>query len=259
MKRVVFFVLFFFVLANARSQNLVVNPGLETWETSTKPAGWTTATKCSTEATSVHTGSYSCLHAGSASSRGDLGQSIAVTPGKSYNLSFFYKTGITTTGVGARLWCYWKDAGGGSITDAASDDILRSTTYLSAPDWTQHSVTVTAPATAASLYLEVRTYINSITYWDDFVFEESVPTGISDAAETTPEIYPVPAEDYLIIRNAYGIKSIELHDLSGSKLISVTDAGDGEIRLYVGDLRRGVYVLRIHYGVKVVFRKFLKS
>ncbi|HLN55064.1 MAG TPA: T9SS type A sorting domain-containing protein [Bacteroidales bacterium] len=259
MKRVLFFVLFVFLLISAESQNLVINPGLETWESSTKPAGWTTATKCSSELSTVHSGSYSCIQTGTSSSRGDLGQLIAVTPGKSYNLSFFYRTGILTTGVGARLWCYWKDAGGASITDAVSDPLLRNTAYLSAPEWTQYLINITAPASAVAIYLEVRTYLNSVTYWDDFVFQEGLATGVSDDFAATPALYPVPAGNYLNIKNASGIQSFEILDLSGTVVKSVTTSYDPETSIYVGELAKGFYILRMRYQGRCEMRKFLKD
>lgn len=259
MKKTAFFVLLVFLLISAQSQNLVVNPGLETWESTTKPTGWTTATKCSTELSAIHSGSYSCIHVGSASSRGDLGQMITVVPGKSYNLSFFYRTGVPTTGSGARLWSYWKDAGGNSITDAATDDILRPGTYLSSPDWAQFTTNVTAPASAVALYFEVRTYINSITYWDDFVFEEGLATGLNDDVRTSPELYPVPAGDYLNIKVSSGVKSMEILDLSGTLLKSGNVSGESQISIYVGDLAKGFYFVRLRYQGRIVLRKFLKN
>ena len=256
MKRAVFFVLFVSSFKMVHSQNLVVNPGLESWESSTKPTGWTTSTKCNSEPVNFHSGALSCMHSGSASSRGDMGQLIPVTSGKTYSLSFYYLTGVPATGVGSRVWCYWKNSDGSSITDPATDDLLRSG-YLSSPAWAQYSVTITAPASAAAIYLEVRTYINSIMYWDDFVFEESIATGFSEEITNKLNIYPVPAQGYLKISNCRGFKTAEIIRLNGNSIQSFQLEGLDEITIELNDLTAGVYILRVTDGKKTIVRKFI--
>jgi hypothetical protein len=258
MKRAVFFVLFVSSFRLVHSQNLVVNPGLENWESSTKPTGWTTSTKCNSEQVNFHSGTLSCKHSGSASSRGDMGQLIPVSSGKTYTLSFYYLTGTPTTGVGARIWSYWKNSEGSSITDPATDDLLRSD-YLSSPVWAQYSVNITAPAGATAIYLEVRTYINSIMYWDDFVFEESIATGFSGDVTDKLKIYPVPAADYLKIGNCQGFKAAEIICLNGNILKSVPLEGSDELTIALNDLIEGIYLLRVTDGKKTVLRKFIKK
>lgn len=258
MKRAVFFVLFVSSFSMVHSQNLVVNPGLESWESSTKPTGWTTSTKCNSEPVNFHSGILSCKHSGSISSRGDMGQLIPVSSGKTYTLSFYYLTGIPTTGVGARVWCYWKNGEGSSITDPSTDDLLRSD-YLSSPAWVQYSVNIIAPAGATAIYLEVRTYINSIMYWDDFVFEESIATGLSLDETNKLKIYPVPAEDYLQISNCQGFKSAEIICLNGNILRSIPLAGMDEITIALNDLNEGIYMLKVTDGKKTVLRRFIKK
>jgi len=257
MKRAVFFVLFVSFFNTIMPQNLVVNPGLESWESSTKPTGWTTSTKCTSENAVFHSGSLACMHAGSASTRGDLGQLISISPGKTYTLSLYYLTGVPTTGVGARVWCYWKDSNGLSINDPATDDLLRSG-YLSSPTWAQYAVNITAPAGAAAIYLEVRTYINSIMYWDDFVFEESIATEVNQEVTNELIVYPVPAEDYLFIKNIQGFRSIELLNLNGTSIRSFTLNGKEEIIIRVNDLAKGIYVLNFRGGGRTVLKKFIK-
>ena len=106
MKRTTFFVLLLSVELTLISQNLVVNPGFETWEKTIKPSGWTTTQNCLKDSVYIKTGSYSCRHSGGTSTAKYLGQTVGVVPGKQYNLSFYYKTEITGTGNGCRIWCY---------------------------------------------------------------------------------------------------------------------------------------------------------
>ncbi len=258
MKNTLFFVLFVFCVNGILSQNLVINPGLENWDSSTKPTGWTTSTKCTSEPAVFHTGILACMHSGSASSRGDLGQLIEITAGKTYTLSLYYLTGVPTTGVGARVWCYWKNSEGTSITDPATDDLLRSA-YLSSPTWAQYSVNVTAPPGTTALYLEVRTYINSITYWDDFVLQESIATDVFQNEMPEISIYPNPAEDHLFIRNTERFSLAEIINLNGASLKTITLNNSAELIIPVNDLARGIYMLKLRNGDRTIMKKFIKE
>jgi hypothetical protein len=178
MKRAVIFVLLLSMELIVHSQNLVANPGFEKWQTITRPEGWSVTQNCQKDSVSFQSGIYSCLHFGGTTSAKYLGQTIPVIPRKQYRLSLLYKTAVTGTGNGCRIWCYWKDEAGNSITDASTDDILRPSKYLKSDTWQPFSTEViAAPSNAASFYLEVRTYQNSITNWDDFVFEEYITAG----------------------------------------------------------------------------------
>ena len=91
MKRVVFFVLLLAMELVIYSQNLVINPGFETWVKIDKPGSWTHAENCLKDSSTLITGNYSCLHSGGATSTSDLGQTISVSPGMDYILSFIIK------------------------------------------------------------------------------------------------------------------------------------------------------------------------
>jgi hypothetical protein len=161
MKRAIIFVLLLSLEHFLFSQNLVVNPGFETWVTSTNPDGWTIAQNCLSNSTITNSGLYSCQHSGSASSRSDLSQIISVIPGKEYILSYFNKT-ILNTGVGCRIWCDWLDKDNQTIDDLVSKPLMHPTKYLKNDAWQQFSITIKAPDVAVSFKLEVRTYSNSI-------------------------------------------------------------------------------------------------
>ncbi|MBK9390599.1 MAG: hypothetical protein IPN68_10515 [Bacteroidetes bacterium] len=178
MKRAAPFVLFCFNIIPLFSQNLVTNPGFESWQKISKPSEWTTASACTKDSTVILSGIYSCKQITTGDSK-DLGQIIAVTPGKQYNLSFWYKNDTILKGNGCRIWSNWRDTAMNSITDEISLPLLRSG-YLKSVSWKQYTAELTAPANAAFINLLIRTLPNSITYWDDISFEESVSTGISE-------------------------------------------------------------------------------
>ncbi len=258
MKRAIFFVLLIILESALYSQNLVINNGFETWDRTDKPTGWTTSQYCLKDSVSVCFGSYSCRHAGGASSAKYLGQTISVIPGQQYNLSFFYKTEITGSGNGCRIWCYWKDAGGNSLPDALTDDILRPSLYLKSLTWQQFSINIPAPSNAVAFYLEVRTYPNSIAFWDDFIFEASIPTLQSEEKVQTVKIFPNPVRNYLNIFNIKLLQNIEIQDISGKAVWFSCFDGEEAVTINVSGLKDGIYILRIKTSEKIITRKIFK-
>lgn len=259
MKRVTFFVLLLIFEISLLSQNLVENPGFEAWEKTDRPTGWTHVENCKKDSASVASGRYSCLHSGGSSGTSDLGQTITVIPGKVYTLSFFNRTVINASGKGSRIWCYWKDAEDNSLSDPSTDDILRPTKYFTNDTWQQYSVTVTAPAEAVAFYLEVRTNTNSIAYWDDFVFEESVTTFIPEEKLSCVTVYPNPAHDYMNISNIYDLQHIDILTLAGKIVWSCDFSSENIVTIPVSGLKNGVYIIRIHASGKFITRKFIKT
>lgn len=255
MKRAVFFVLFLVLVYASFSQNLVVNPGLETWGTTGKPTDWTNTQSCLKDSVFVKSGNYSCRQEGTTISR-DLGQKFSVSPGKKYRFTVFFKTGSTTTGNGCRIWSEWLDETKVSINDPASLPILHSV-YMKSDTWQQFSCEVTSPEGAAYFYLLVRTLSNSVTYWDDFVFVESVPTNNSKEQLAEIKVYPNPAHDYLIISNAEEIKHINIQNLKGTSFISKDYSGEDKVLIPVSSLSKGLYLIRIRAGEKMITEKII--
>ena len=256
MKKAIFFVLLINVCLITFSQNLVVNPGFEIWEKSNKLSGWTTAQNCFKDSVNIKSGSYSCRHEGGTKY---LGQTLSIVPDRQYRLSFFYKTQITGSGNGSRIWCYWKNSEGNNLTDPLTDDILRPSKYLKSETWQQFSIDFAAPATASSFYLEVRTYQNSVAYYDDFVFEENVTTSIPDEKFSDVKIHPNPALDYLIISNISNLKHINIQSFTGTVLWSSGFNGEQTVTIPVSGLVDGMYIVRIHTTDKIIIRKFIKK
>jgi hypothetical protein len=255
MKRVIFFVLLTAVSLLSFSQNFILNPGFETWEKLNKPAGWTTAQNCVKDSVSIKSGSYSCRHEGGTKY---LGQTLTIIPGKPYRLSFFFKTSITGSGNGCRIWCYWKDSGGNNLTDLATNDILRPSKYLKSDSWQQFSVDFASPEGSAFFYLEIRTYANSVTWIDDFVFEENISTYSPEEKNSDIAIYPNPAKDYLTISSVAGLKHIYIQSLTGTILLSSDFHGEQTINIPVSGFPNGIYIISIRTTDKLVTRKFVK-
>jgi hypothetical protein len=257
MKRHSFFVLLLAVAISSYSQNLTVNPGFEAWDGLSKPVGWTTSQNCLKDSVFIKSGDYSCRHEGGTSSK-YMGQTISVRPGVSYKLTFFYRTDITDNGNGCRIWCYWKDTDGAGISDPSTNAILRPSKYLKSEAWDQFTTEATAPPEAVEFYLEVRTYPNSVTYWDDFVFEESVMTENSEKLETLPLIYPNPVSHKLIIRGIQNIQHIGIYSYTGKSVWSSHFEGEDLITIPVSHFNNGIYIICIQTRDRVISHKFIK-
>lgn len=256
MKRVIFLVLLIIMSHCTLSQNLVVNQGFEKWDKLNKPSGWSVTQNCLKDSVYMRSGNYSCRHEGGTKY---LGQVLTVNPHKKYRLSFFYRTTINGTGNGCRIWCYWKDADGINLTDINTDEILRPSKYLKSDTWQQFSAEFSTPAGAVSFYLEVRTYSNSISYFDDFVFEENVATSAPE--DELPEIvvYPNPVTDKLIIDNLLNLKHISIQNLCGKIIWSSEFHGEEIIIIPVSGFMDGVYLISIQSRDKRITRKIIKK
>jgi hypothetical protein len=259
MKKVTFFVLLIALELVSVSQNLVINPGLETWAKTNEPSGWSTARNCLKDSVSINSGSYSCRQTGTSSITKYLGQTIAVTPGKQYSLSFFYRTEVVGTEHGSRIWCSWTDTEGNTINDPASEDILRPSSYLKSSTWQLFAIETTAPPSAAAFCLEVRTYQNSIACLDDFVFEENISTNCNEEKSADIKIYPNPVSDYLIISNVLNLKGVTIQSLSGTILWSSSFRGEETVMIPLAKLSDGVFIIRIITSGSIFTKKIIKT
>jgi Secretion system C-terminal sorting domain len=198
MKRVIFFVLLPIINLLSYSQNLVLNPGFETWEKTNKPAGWTTAQNCLKDSDNIKSGSYSCRQDG-------------------------------------------------------------GTKYLKSEIWQRFSVDFTVPAGASAFYLEVRTYQNSIAWFDDFGFDENVTTFDQQQHVRDVKVYPDPAHDFITISNLSDLQHIYIQSLMGTLLWSSGPCSEQTVTISVSGLADGIYIVRILTSNKLITKIFIKK
>jgi hypothetical protein len=252
MKSVVCFVLCCVASISANSQNLILNAGIESWNRIDKPASWTNTQGCLKDSAYIFSGNYSCRQAAAATPR-ELGQKFVITPGTNYRFSFSYMTGSETTGNGCRVWCSWLDESKVEI----EDPVLHST-FMKSETWQKYEAATTSPETAGYFYLLVRTLPNSVTYWDDFVFEEDIATSANEKMKPDIEIYPNPASDYITIQNIQNTQSVDIMSITGSIVYSEKTISDGEIIIPVSQLPQGIYFIRTLRQGKQFIIKFIK-
>lgn len=209
------------------AQNLVLNGGFETWTDATTPADWTKAENVDQESVEIHSGTYSAKHTGGTK---DIFQNIAIEAGEDYQLSFWYKV-VPGDGEDSRIWCVWRDGTNTGLYDDTQGSIRGPEgDYLpnGSGEWLYHSAVVTAPAAAASLDLEVRTYSGAVTYWDDFVFEKYVdivaPVATIDPINASTGVSVLTDITIAFDEPVQNVGGGEITDPSGLVVVKETDA-----------------------------------
>ncbi|MCK9448334.1 MAG: choice-of-anchor J domain-containing protein [Bacteroidales bacterium] len=153
------------------AQNMVINPGFESWTSDTKPEGYNSTENISKESTIVRSGNFSAKHT-SASSTKKVNQVIqGIEPGVEYTIQFYFFDNDDAAKM--RIWSYWLD---GTSTLPDDEEILRPNTYSTNSDqWQLFSAVITAPAQATAFRFELRVYHQDgnnggAVYYDDLLF-----------------------------------------------------------------------------------------
>ena len=244
MKKIYFLCIALLISALTFGQELLLNGDFETWTDANTPESWTKVENIDQEATETHGGSFSAKQ--TADGTKDLGQTITgITPGNSYTISMWYKV-ESGDDTDARIWSYWKDASDTNITDNAAELRGPNNAYFdnNGNQWSEYSVTLTAPATAASFYFEVRAYGSAVVYWDDFSFFQeagavpalSVTSPTSGATVAGPDVtVDISVQNFTVGNPGAGIDGHIHYTLDGGSVvmkydtdpISLTGLADG--------------------------------
>ena len=246
-------------------QEMLKNGGLENWDDDTTPTDWEKAESLTKTSVEAHSGSFSAVREGGSGTK-DLSQTISgITPGASYTLSFWYKV---TAGDGddARVWSNWK-AGSDNVyhTGDVND---RSTDPLRGPSdgymdnnggvWTKYTVELTAPANVDAFYFEVRSYLNSTTYWDDLSFMNngtaSVKNNTIEGFATYPN--PVTNKSFTITSNSADQKEVKIFNVLGKQVFASNFSGSN-FNVNIPTISAGLYVLKVTEGTKTATSKLV--
>lgn len=247
------------VAAFANAQNLVTNPtfdnGLASWTTG-PVASYTAPTLVAADG---HNGSNSAQYQNATATTGFY-QEFPVTAGVTYTLSFWYKA--TGDGTDARIWSNYKDAAGTIIyqgIDAASDP-LRGPNNLYLPTaaaWTQHSVTIVAPAGVTTFQLAVRAYNNAtVAAFDDF----SMTSGTLAVGEVLPSKFRMIKNTFVKndeITFGADAKDVKVYTLTGQLVKTASVKANGTLN--IAELAEGNYIVTGTVNNQAVSQKILKD
>lgn len=240
-------------------QEMLLNGGLENWDSDTEPTDWTKVEETTKESTEIYGGSFSAKHTGGTK---DLGQTIAgVVAGDRYTITIWYKV-VENDGTDARIWSYWKDDANSSVADATTDDALRGPAngYLdnNGGAWSKYEVTVTAPVGATQFYFELRTYKNAVTYWDDLSFFHNATASLKENSIEGFATYPNPVtkNKFTIKSNSSDTKQVSIFNVLGKRVLSSSFSGV-KSDIDVSSISSGVYILKVTEGIKTATSKLV--
>jgi len=259
MRKITLLLSLVFCVMLSQAQNLLTNPGFETWA-SGAPTGWTLPTNTyatvsqNTTLFSEGASSLKVIATPPASSGGTytINQSIPVTPGKTYTLSMSYYI-ETGDGTDARIWCNFKN-GATYLTDAemTTAGLLEklkgpggSAANFYFPDvkgsWQTYSVDFVAPVGVTDFNFEFRTYKEpAIVYWDKMFFGEKT-TGFNNL--NVNQFSAVVSGKNLLLNNVANGSTVVIYSALGSKIqTSVIENG----KVGLNNLTRGMYVVRVN-------------
>jgi hypothetical protein len=177
---------------------------------------------------------------------------IAVTPGTQYTVTFWYKTGGDSARF--RFWGQWRDANG---TVDVTNDPFQIGTYIETAtnEWTQVTISSTAPAGATILRASFRNYSNSSDlYIDDVVLSDGT-VSVKDNNIAGLSVYPNPVSGntlYVTSNNSIE-KSVAIFDVLGKQVVNTTTS-NGAINI---NLNAGVYIVKVTEEGKTATRKLV--
>ncbi len=150
---------------------------------------------------------------------------------------------------GAQKYIVWRDAEMNAFV-VGNFDVKSATVSVTLPrsgTWydalTGESVDI--PSTGYSISLDAGEY--------RFLVDKGTPSGIED--ETMKDNSPVVIyNDKIEYLNSDTPRMISIYDLSGSTIIHKANTHT----LHIGNLPKGIYIVRVKTGDKVIARKFIR-
>lgn len=264
MKKIFTFLSVLAITSTAFSQELLVNPGFENGL-----APWAAGTGSSYTAPEIlTTGAYGGVQAAgypvadatTVGATTGFYQNVAISAGKTYVISFWYKA--EGDGTDARLWSIYKDASGAPVytTGSAADDPFRTNNgYLpSTAVWTKHTAEMVAGAGAVSLDVAVRAYGGAtMVHFDDFSLMDKATLAVIDVKEFDKQVkMNTLVGDQLTLRLPER-STVNIYSIDG-KLVSSNRVSDGDSINTTG-LQKGNYIVTVDNGSAKISRKVIKK
>lgn len=204
--------------ANAQ-ENLVKNGGFESWEAS-KPVSWSAYANdgsFSQETTNVKEGTSAIK----INANAQVGQYVnGIIEGKQYTISCDYKI-ISGDDVSQafRPWIRWQHFVSTSekswvnpINDEEKQKMQGDYVNGAVGEWSKYTLTVTAPATANAMHVDLRTYKAAVVIVDNVSVVEAGGAAISSTEANTLSVYaadgvvyvPATAGQNIVVTNVAG-------------------------------------------------------
>ncbi len=257
------YTLFFAAAVSFTANAQVTNGNLEAWTDNNTPEAFSPApftAGVSKEATIKHGGEFSAKHQTptlptSGTSVKIQNETAVIVPGVSYTISYWYLD--NDPAAKSRPWIYWLNETNATIT--ANEAEFRPSTYSTdSPDWQLWTTTVVAPAGAAKLRFEMRSYADGsagggVIYYDDM--SVTSPMKVSQNSINGLNIYPNPVTTgtFYINTSSNDQKSVSIFDVLGKQVLKTKTSN----AVNVSALTSGVYILKITENGSTATRKLV--
>lgn len=257
------------VAVNAQSQNLVVNPGFESWvgevptayDPYTGPNGSPSINNFVAQESNIkHGGEFSLRHTSQSGTQYLEGEEIPVVPGNSYTISYWFLD--NDDAAASRMWSAWLNSEYSPLSDAINAEIRVDEYSKNNPEWVPQTFTVTAPAGAAFLRFQVRTYKQTNTsfggfiYYDDFSVIDNSVNSVGKNEISDLKMFPNPLNgNVLNITSATGAeKAVAVFDVLGKQVFSGATTNNV---VTLNNLTTGIYIVKMTEEGKTATRKLV--
>lgn len=244
------------------AQNLLVNPGFETWtDTSVKPDGWNSMNGGSIETAIKHSGNNSVkLIPVNITTNANIGATdVPATANTQYSVGYWVYDNATNSR--GRHWIQFRTASA-NVAPGSGGANFQPTTYTSdAPQWVFVSTTATTPATTEFLRFDYRVYAqNSIA--TDPVYLDDVQLVQGTLAVTDVNTYDKAVKMNTVVGNELKVilparATVNIYSADG-KLISSNRVDSGQ-SINTSSLTKGNYIVTVDNGSAKVSRKVIKN
>lgn len=246
----------------ANAQNLITNPGFESWDATTtpaKPTGWTfisTGVVQGTGAAFVHGGTSSLKAVTEATGTLNSYIDVPATANTTYTLGYWILD--NDANARGRVWVQARSATG-SVTWATPGNFQPAAYSTDNAAWTFVTATATTPAATEILRFDLRTYSqgagNGTVYYDDVNLQVGATLGTAEIPHSKHRLIKFSVVDSSL---TFATKSaVEIYDVNG-KLIRKADVNDNTT-LNVSDLAAGVYFVKGLANGSLSSQKFIKK
>lgn len=286
MKKITLFIISLLITPVVFSQNLITNGNFETGDLT----GWSTFNNTIAIEGQIVYGSYvfpggygdtdtsgddpithaACLLTTGVGVGTDLWQQVTVTPGKTYNVRFFFRPSASTS-WNSRIRDRTGNANGSflNLTPIVPDsgaNALNATNYGCEPDasnttldWEEASYSFTVPTGVTTV--RFLNFINNNMveiFIDDVSIVDASSLSVSDLKVFNFSVSPNPTKDILTLNAKSNIDKIELFNIMGQRVLEQT-IGLKSKDINMSDLSQGLYILKAQIGDKTGSYRVIKD
>ena len=243
----------------AFSQQLLVNPGFESGVAPWAKGPSTSYTAPIISTVAPHGGVNYAEYLNPTATTGFF-QNVPVTSGKTYVISFWYKSAGDDSDT--RLWSIYKAADGTAVyttPDANTDAFRTNNQYLaSAAAWTQFVAEMPAGPAVTSLDVAVRAYnLTTLAQFDDFSLMDKATMAVSDVNGFDSQVKMNTKIGNALTVILPGKATVNMYTADG-KLVNSNRVNSGE-SINTSNLTKGIYIVTVDNGSAKVSRKVIKN